>query len=148
MFTDTDSLTYKIKLKDVCERFFKYKHLLDFSEYQSKFFDSTNKNVIGKMKGEIKGIAINKFIGLKLKMYCIISENGEEVNTANGVNISTEFKEYENVLFNKKLIRHKKKKIQSKLHKIVAYNDLKISLSCFHDKRHNLNDGIITFIKI
>ena len=67
-------------------------------------------------------------------MYCIISENGEEVNTAKGVNISIELrKKYENVFFNKKLVRHKKKKIQSKLHKIVAYNDLKISLSCFHD---------------
>ena len=35
-------------------------------------------------------------------MYCIVSENVEEVNTLKGVNISIEFKEYENVLFNKK----------------------------------------------
>ena len=38
-----------------------------------------------------------------LKMYCIVSENGEEVNTAKEVNISTEFKEYKNVLFKKKI---------------------------------------------
>ena len=96
------------------------------------------------MKDEFKGIPIIKFIGLKSKMYCIVSENGEEVNTAKGVNISTEFKEYENVLFNKKLIRHKTKRIQSKLHKIGTYDVCKISLSCFDDKRYILNDGITT----
>ena len=47
-------------------------------------------------------------------MYCIASENGEEVNTAKGVNISIVFKEYKNVLFNKKLIRHKMKRIKKK----------------------------------
>ena len=56
------------------------------------------------MKDEFKGIPINKFIGLKSKMYCIVSEN----DTVKGVNISIEFKEHENVLFNKKLIRSKK----------------------------------------
>ena len=34
LFTDTDSLTYEIKSKDVYEEFFKYKHLFDFSEYK------------------------------------------------------------------------------------------------------------------
>ena len=62
------------------------------------------------------------------------SENGEEVNTAKGGNISIGFKEYENVLFNKKLIAHKMKRIQSKLHEIGIYV-CKISLSRFDDKR-------------
>ena len=47
-------------------------------------------------------------------MYCIVSKNGEEVNTGNGVNISIDFKEYENVFFDKKLKTHKMKKIQSR----------------------------------
>ena len=52
LFTDTDSLTYEIKSEDVYEEFFKHKHLFDFSNYpeDSKFFDPTSKNVIGKMK--------------------------------------------------------------------------------------------------
>ena len=69
-------------------------------------------------------------------MYCIVSENGEEVNTAKGVNILTEFSEYKNVLFSKKLLRHKMKRIQSKLHKIGIYDVYKITLSCFDDKRY------------
>ena len=44
-------------------------------------------------------------------MYCIVSKNGEEVNTENnGANISMDFKEYENVFFDKKLRTHKMKK--------------------------------------
>ena len=65
LITDKDSLTYEIKSKDPYEGFFKYKHLFDFREYQSIFFNPTNKKVIRKMKDEFKGIPINKFIGLK-----------------------------------------------------------------------------------
>ena len=54
LFTDTDSLTYEIKSKDVYEEFFKYKHLFDFSEYKSKIFDSTNKKSLGKWKMNLK----------------------------------------------------------------------------------------------
>ena len=44
------------------------------------------------MKHEFKIISVNKLTGFKSKMQCIVSANGEEINTANGVNISTEFK--------------------------------------------------------
>ena len=78
-------------------------------------------------------------------MYCIVSETGEEVNTEKWVNIKIEFKEYENVLFSKTLIRHNMKRIQSKLHKIGSYDVCKVSLSYLDDKRYILNDGITTF---
>ena len=68
------------------------------------------------MKDEFKGIPINKFIGLKPKMYCIVSDDDTKVNTAKGVNISIEFIECEEVLFNEKIIRHKMKRIQSRKH--------------------------------
>ena len=44
LFTDTDSLAYEIKSKDVYEEFFKCKHLFDFSEYKMnvKEFQSIN----------------------------------------------------------------------------------------------------------
>ena len=46
------------------------------------------------------------------------------------------------VFFNKNLIRHKMKRIQSKLHRIRSYDVCKISLSCFDDKTYVLDDGI------
>ena len=64
--------------------------------------------------------------------------------TAKGVNILIEFNEHEGVLFNEKIIRHKMKRIQSKLDKIGIYDVNKISLSCFDNKRYILNDGITT----
>ena len=73
LFTDTDSLTYEIKSKDVYEEFFKWKDLFDFSNYSkdSKFYDDANKKVIGKMKDEYSGVIIDEFVGLKSKMYSI-----------------------------------------------------------------------------
>ena len=141
LFTDTDSLIYEIKSKDVYEEFFKYRHLFDISKHQSIFFDPTYKRVIGQTKDELKGISINKFIGLKSKMHCIVSDDDTGVSTAKGVNI---FNEHEDVLFNEILIRHKMKKTQSKVHKIGTYNVCKLSLSCFDDKRWTLNNGIKT----
>ena len=60
------------------------------------------------------------------------------------VNIATEFKEFKDVLFNKKVIRHKMKRIQAKKHKIGTYEIDKISISCFDDKRYVLHDGVHT----
>ena len=55
-------------------------------------------------------------------------------------------KEFVGVLFNKKVIRHNMKAIQSKLHRIGTYNVCKISLSCFDDKRYVLDDGVNTLV--
>ena len=146
LFTDTDSLTYEVKSGNVYEEFFKWKDLFDFSNYSkdSKFYDNANKKVIGKMKDEYSGVIIDEFVGLKSKMYSIRKINGSESSTAKGVNITTEFNEFKDVFFNKKVIRLKMKRIQTKKHKIETYEIDKISLSCFDDKRHVLDDGVHT----
>ena len=48
------------------------------------------------------------------------------------------------LLFNKKIIRHKMKRIQCKKHKLGTYEVDKISLSCFDNKRYVLDDRIYT----
>ena len=134
LFTDTDSLTYEIKSEDVYKEFCKWKDLFDFSNYSkdSTFYDDTNKKVLGKMKDEYGGAIIDQFIGLKSKMYAIKKINGSESSTTKRVNIATKF---EDVLFNKKVIRHKMK-IQATKHKIGTHETDKISLSYFDDKRY------------
>ena len=47
-------------------------------------------------------------------------------------------------MFNKKVIRHNMKRIQSKLHRIETYDVCKISLSCSDDKRYVLDNGVNT----
>ena len=66
------------------------------------------------------------------------------VNLVKAVNIATELNEFNDVLFNKKIIKHKMKRIQAKKHKIETYEIDKISLSCFDDKRQVLDDGVHT----
>ena len=89
---------------------------------------------VGKIKIVYRGIPINKFVGLKSKIYSLLSDNGKESNTAKGVNTAPEFNEFKDTLFNKKVLRHK----------LGTYEINKISLSAFDDKIFVLNDGIHT----
>ena len=82
-----------------------------------------------------------RFVGLKSKMYSIKNIDGKESSTAKGVNIATEFTEFKDVLFFKKIIRHKMKRIQIKKKKIGTFEIYKISSSCFDDKRFLLDYG-------
>ena len=120
--------------------------MFDFSNYtkDSNFFDETNKKVIDKMKDESEGKITNEFVASKSKMYSMKNIDDKESNTAKGVNIATEFNEFKDTLFNKKIIRHKMRRIQGKKHKMGTYEINKISLSVFDDKRFVLNYGIYT----
>ena len=96
------------------------------------------------MKDELNGVKTREFVGLKSKMYSLIANNDKEVNKGKGVKKKLRHEEYLSVLFEKKVVRHKMKRIQSNLHRIGTYDINKISLSCFDDKRHVLDDGIST----
>ena len=106
----------------------------DFSDYpeDSKFFDPANKKVIGEMKDEVKGKIISEFVGLKSKMYSLIVASDEEIKKAKRVHKNVvkhiRHKEYIDVLFNKHIINHKMKRIQSKLHRTGTDYVCKMSL--------------------
>ena len=68
LFADTDSLMYEIKTEDVHEDFSSNKEMFDFSNYSTKskkYYDNSNKLVIGKMKDETGDVVIEEFVGLK-----------------------------------------------------------------------------------
>ena len=96
------------------------------------------------MKDEFGGFIVSEFVGLKSKMYSMKNLDGIEYNTAKGVSIATEFDKFKDASFNKKIISHKMKRIQSKKHKLGIYEINKISSSCFDRKRYVLDDGIYT----
>ena len=96
------------------------------------------------MKDKSEGKIIGEFVRLKSNMYSMKNIDGKESNTAKRVNIATEFNEFKDSLFNKKIIRHKMRRIQSKKHKMGTYEINKVSLLCFDDKRFVLNNGIHT----
>ena len=124
LFTDTDSLVYEIKGGNVYDQCFKDKHLFVFSGYpkDSIYYCDINKKVLGKMKDESNGDKVDGFVGLKSKMYSLISFDGKKVNKATGVNLKLRHKEYVDILFNKKVVRHKMKRIQSNLHQVGTYD--------------------------
>ena len=87
-----------------------------------ELFDPANKNVIGKMKDELKGKTINESVGLKTKMFSLVSVGGKENKKTKGVNKnvvkSFRHRELVDVLFNRKIMRHNMERIQRKLHRI------------------------------
>ena len=88
LFTETGSLAYKIKTGDVYEDFYEDKYLFDFSNYpkDSKFYDPSSMNEIGKMKDESEGKIKDEFVGFKSKMNSLTNVDGKENKTAKGVN--------------------------------------------------------------
>ena len=75
--------------------------MFDFSGYpiDSKYYDSTNKKVLGKMKDEFNGVKIVEFAGLKSKMYSLIIVEDREVKKAKGMNKKLKHEEYVDALF-------------------------------------------------
>ena len=70
--------------------------MFDFCNYpkDSKFYDSHNEMVVGKMKIPYERIQINKFVGLKSKMHSMLSDDGKESNTAKRINAAIVFNEF------------------------------------------------------
>ena len=103
-------------------------------------------NEIGEMKDESKGKINDEFAGLKSKMHSLTNVDGKGNKTGKGVNKHVvkkiRHKEFVDVLFNRRVMRHRMKRIQSKLHRIGTCEVYNISLSCFDDKRYILDDGI------
>ena len=77
-------------------------------------------------------------------MYSMKNIDGEESNTAKGVNIGTEFNEFKDTLLSKKIMRPKMRRIQSKKHKLEYTKSAK-----YHYRVFMINDTfkIMAFIR-
>ena len=137
----------EIKTEDVYKDFSSNKEMFDFSNCstKSKYYNNSNKLVVGKMKDETAGVAIEEFVRLKPKMCSYLVDDNSEHKKAKGVNknvvATISHNEYKDVLLNKKCLRHSMNRIQSKDHRIGTYEINKISLSCFHDKIYIEKNG-------
>ena len=147
LFTDTDSLMHEDKTEYVYKDFSNDKEMFNFSNYstKSKYCENWNKLVVGEMKDETAGIAIEEFVGLRPNIYSYLVDDNSEHKMAKGINKSVVaticYSEYKDVLLNKKCFRHSMNKIQSKYHKMGTYEINKIPLSCFDDKIYIQNNG-------
>ena len=150
LFTDTDSLTYSIKTNDLYEDMYQDKHLFDFSGYDenSPYHNNENKKVIGKMKDELGGVLIKEFVGLRAKMYSVLSANDDKhMKKAKGVKKNVVKKQlchqdYKDCLFLEKKYMHSMNTIRSDKHQLYTVKQNKTSLAPYDDKRYLLDDGI------
>ena len=152
LFTDTDSLCYEVETKDVYEDFWSDKHLFDFCGYDKdhKYWDDTNKKVIGKFEDETYGVPIVEFVGLRSKMYSFEKRGGKSVNKAKGVQKSVVSKgisheDYRDTLLGGGQMRHEMTTVKSDRHRLWTCEVNKISLSCFDDKRYILPSGVDSY---
>ena len=96
------------------------------------------------MKDETAG-AIEEFVGLEPKMYSYLVDDNREHKKGKGVNrnvvATIRHNKYNDILLNKKYLRHSMNRIPSKDHEIGIYEISEISLSCFDDKIYIQNNG-------
>ena len=76
LYTDTDSLLLKIETEDVYKDIKANENFYDTSDYPKEhpLHSTVNKKVLGKMKDECAGTPISEYVGLRSKMYSIMTE--------------------------------------------------------------------------
>ena len=76
VYTDTDSLLLQIQTEDVYEDMKEHSWLYDTSNYpkDNPLYDNKNKKVLGKMKDECGGLAIEEVVAIRPKMYSVLKD--------------------------------------------------------------------------
>ena len=153
LFTDTDSLCYAVS--ESLAQMDVISDKLDFSEYPPShpLFSQTNMKVVGAFKDELCGKKMEKFIGLRPKLYSytVKQESGAVVskNVAKGVmhrvkDRQLNIDDYEHTLLTLEPKSLTWNMIQSRSHQLHTLQTHRVSLSACDDKRFILNDGITT----
>ena len=155
LFTDTDSLCYKIITDDLPKDLMDLKDdYLDTSNYPTNhpLFSTKNARVYGYFKNEIaNGDEPIEFVGLKSKNYSLLvsRKNSNTKMTAKGikrgyVKKNLRHEQYLNTIREKTITRAKFLSINSINHVIKTVINDKICLSAYDDKRYIADDGIST----
>ena len=81
------------------------------------------------MRNETCGLPIRGFVGLKSKIYTLITEEKHESKKAKDINKNViddelKYEDYKNVLFNKSYMRNEMNRIQYKDHNIGSYRTI------------------------
>jgi hypothetical protein len=123
LFTDTDSLCYKIITQDVYADMSQNLDMYDTSNYSPdhKIYSPKNSKVLGKFKDECGGKPPLEFVGLRAKMYSLLeSPNSKPKMTAKGVQRSFVSKHVRHEMFLKTL--HNKSPTMAKFCSVRSFN--------------------------
>ena len=154
LYTDTDSLIYEIETDD----FYKdisgdVKDRFDTSNYKphpSGIPIGINNKVLGMFKDEVGGRIMEKFVGLRAKLYSHKIFEGGESKKCKGVKKgvveeSIKPRDYEDCLFTEKEQLRSMNVIRSYNHEVYNQSVIKIALSPHDDKRYIRENKIDTY---
>ena len=146
IYMDTNSFIFEVTNQNFKDTMFENNEYFDLSNYpkERKYYDSTNKKVLGKMKDEYPGKNINKVIALKSKSYIVITADNKEECRHKGHNYKFTANEYRDALFNNAILSHPLRKIISIRHKLYTKENNKKTLPCIDEKRYLQADKINT----
>jgi hypothetical protein len=152
LFTDTDLLCYHLFTNNMYRDMLDCRNLLDTSSYprDHPLYSSENMKVIGKMKDECNGKPPLEFVGLRSKMYSLLTyDENMAKRTAKGVKkryVSKHLRHemYLRTLRNRTIEHGKYSLFRSRAHKLETVECCKVSLCAYDDKRYVLEDGAST----
>ena len=142
LFTDTDSLCYKIQTDDLYQDMMENIQYYDTSAYPKShpLYSSTNAKVIGKFKDETHSVPPEEFVGLRAKMYSLKCQYPKM--TAKGIKKRyikhhVRHSAFVDVLRRKKLSSPAKFRIFKSVNHVVKTVEIeKVCLSPFDTKRY------------
>ena len=149
IYSDTDSLVYRIEHPNIYEWIKDNKTHFDLSESANDDLrDNTNKKVLGKFKDEMNSLLLKELVGLIPKVYSIIHQeyNKDTKNnywknkkTLKGVSKAVvkndiEHNDYVDVISTNNVIKKDVVSIRSFDHQLYTYKQPKIALTSFYDK--------------
>jgi len=151
-FTDTDSLCYLIKTKDLYADIKDNMDLFDTSNYpddERGLFSKDNEKVVGKFKDECAGVAARQFVGLRSKMYSLRVTKRDKNPKMTAKGISKAFVKrnlrhasYLHTLHNRVETRARYLNFKSRRCHITTREINKTCLSAFDNKRYIHDNGI------
>ncbi len=138
IYSDTDSLVYHIKHKNLNKWMFENEGEFDLSNMTGKFKSDANNGVLGKMKSEVGSKIITEFVGLSPKSYSY-KYCDKEVKKAKGVSLAVsdktmEFADYRRVMDSNKIQTRPIYGIRSFNQQLFTTLEDKVVLNSFYDK--------------
>ncbi|XP_022797407.1 uncharacterized protein LOC111335684 [Stylophora pistillata] len=155
LFTDTDTLCYETQTEDFYKDIINdVDSLFDTSnipkEHSSGIPTGVNKKVIGKFKDEAGGKIIEKFVGLRAKLYSYkMFDGGDEKKKCKGVKTGVvestmSLDDYERCLFGGGKQYRKINTLRGRKHEMGMEEINKVALSADDDKRIILSNRVKT----
>ncbi|KYN30235.1 hypothetical protein ALC57_00303 [Trachymyrmex cornetzi] len=152
MYTDTNSLIYRVECEDIYETMKRDIARFDTSDYPTDNaygMPLANKKKPGLMKDKNNGAIMTEFVGLRAKMYAVRVDGKKDTKKAKGVksNVVAQtitFDDYTRCLNEEIEMTRRQSCIRSKLYEVYAISESKIALSPYDDKRYVVSDSTET----